>query len=152
MPETRPAYCNIPASQAVAGKDILLEIYDETGQEFLAVAGQKGLTINRTADTVEVSSKDTAGGWKGYLAGMKEWSIDTDGLYANGESSHQSLRSAFESSNFVCLKIVNGKTGADMFGGLAVIADYSLEAPYDDAMTYSISLSGNGALVDLAGA
>ena len=36
-----------------------------------------------------------------------------------------------------------------MFGGLAVITDYSLEAPFDDAMTYSISFAGMGALVDL---
>ena len=36
-----------------------------------------------------------------------------------------------------------------MFGGLAVITDYPIEAPYDDAMTYSLSLEGMGALVDL---
>ena len=36
-----------------------------------------------------------------------------------------------------------------MFGGLAIVTDYSLEAPYDDAMTYSIKLDGMGALVDL---
>lgn len=36
-----------------------------------------------------------------------------------------------------------------MFGGLAVITDYPLEAPYDDAMTYSLTLEGMGALVDL---
>ena len=37
-----------------------------------------------------------------------------------------------------------------MFGGLAVITDYPLEAPYDDAMTYSLTLEGMGALVDLS--
>jgi uncharacterized protein YjdB len=37
-----------------------------------------------------------------------------------------------------------------MFGGLAIVTDYSLEAPYDDAMTYSIKLDGMGALVDLS--
>lgn len=36
-----------------------------------------------------------------------------------------------------------------MFGGLAVITDYPLEAPYDDAMTYSLSFEGMGALLDL---
>ena len=39
-----------------------------------------------------------------------------------------------------------------MFGGLAVITDYPLEAPYDDAMTYSLSLEGMGALTDLLNA
>ena len=37
-----------------------------------------------------------------------------------------------------------------MFGGLAVITDFPLEAPYDDSMTYSISLKGQGKLVDLS--
>ena len=36
-----------------------------------------------------------------------------------------------------------------MFGGLAVITDYPIEAPYDDSMTYSLTLEGMGALVDL---
>ncbi|MDT2191076.1 hypothetical protein P7H14_00855 [Paenibacillus larvae] len=36
-----------------------------------------------------------------------------------------------------------------MFGGLAIVTDYSFEAPFDDAMTYSIKLDGMGALVDL---
>lgn len=37
-----------------------------------------------------------------------------------------------------------------IIGGLASVSDYSLEAPYDDGMTYSISLEGNGALIDLS--
>ena len=43
-----------------------------------------------------------------------------------------------------------GKTKKSMFGGLAYVTDYSLEAPFDDGMTYSISLEGNGALVDFS--
>ncbi len=50
----------------------------------------------------------------------------------------------------MCIKIINGKTKKGMFGGLAYVTDYSLDAPFDDAMTYSVSLQGNGALVDLA--
>ena len=39
-----------------------------------------------------------------------------------------------------------------MFVGLAVISHYPLEARYDDAMTYSLSLEGMGALADLLNA
>ena len=54
-------YCdfNSTAANAVAGKDILVMIYNSDGTDLLAIAGQKGLTINRSADTIEVSSKDT---------------------------------------------------------------------------------------------
>lgn len=145
-------YCDFSAgaAQAVAGKDIILAIFDATGENLLAIAGQQGLTINRSADSIEVTSKDTVGGWKSKIAGMKEWSIDNDGLYVASHASHKALSDSFNEGELVCLKVINQKTEKGMFGGLAILTDYSLEAPYDDAMTYSISLEGNGGLVDLS--
>ncbi|MFR8002530.1 MAG: phage major tail protein, TP901-1 family [Hydrogeniiclostridium sp.] len=145
------AYCDFTSSaaKALAGKDILLAIHNKDGSKLLAISGQQGLTINRSADSIEITSKDTAGGWKSKIAGMKEWSIDNDGLYVPGDESHALLSAAFENSEPICLKVINGKTKVGMFGGLAVITDYPLEAPYDDAMTYSLSLEGMGALTDL---
>ncbi len=144
-------YCdfNSSSAKAMAGKDILLAIYNADGSKLLAISGQQGLTINRSADSIEITSKDTAGGWKSKIAGMKEWSIDNDGLYVPGDESHTLLSKAFDNSDPVCIKVINGKTKKGMFGGLAVITDYPIEAPYDDAMTYSLSLEGMGALVDL---
>ena len=146
------AYCNFDSSttKAVAGKDIILAVFDATGTDLLAINGQKGLTINRSADSIEVTSKDTQGGWKSKIAGMKEWSVDNDGFYIPSHASHKALGTAFQNSDPVCIKIVNGKTKKSMFGGLAYVTDYSLEAPFDDGMTYSISLEGNGALVDFS--
>jgi len=144
-------YCdfNSPSAQAVAGKDIILSVWDALGANLLAISGQQGLKINRSADTIEVNSKDDEGGWKGKLAGMKEWSIDNDGLYIITSDAHKALGVAFSNSDFVCLKVTNRRTSEDLFGGIAVITDYSLEAPYDDSMTYAITFEGNGALVDL---
>ena len=145
-------YCvfNDTGANAVAGKDILLALFDETGTKLLAIAGQQGLTINRSKDSIEVTSKDTKGGWKSKIAGMKEWSIDNDGLYVADDASHKALGKAFEDDIPVCIKIVNYKKKQAMFGGLTTLTDYSLEAPYDDAMTYSVSMDGMGALVDLS--
>ncbi len=145
------AYCDFTTTTAtaVAGKDILLCIFDNTGSELLAISGQQSLTINRSADSIEITRKDTQGGWKSKIAGMKEWSIDNDGIYSLSDRSHDVLSQAFENGDPVCLKVVNNKTKKGMFGGLAVITDYPLEAPYDDSMTYSLTLEGMGALVDL---
>lgn len=144
-------YCDFTSSsaKAVAGKDILLAIFNADGSKLLAISGQQGLTINRSADSIEITSKDTQGGWKAKIAGMKEWSIDNDGLYVPGDESHGLLSKAFDNSDLICIKVINGKTKKGMFGGLAVITDYPLEAPYDDAMTYSLTLEGVGALLDL---
>lgn len=80
---------------------------------------------------------------------MKEWSIDTDGLYVNGDAAHKRLSEAFDEGDYVCVKVINKKTQKGMFGGLATITDYPIEAPYDDAVTYSLTLEGAGRLVDL---
>lgn len=135
--------------QAMAGKDIILAVYNADATKLLAISGQQGLTINRSADSIEITSKDTQGGWKSKIAGMKEWSIDNDGLYAPNSESHTLMAMAFDKNEPVCIKVINGKTQTGMFGGLAVITDYPVEAPYDDAVTYSMSLEGVGALVDL---
>ncbi len=145
-------YCNFNANsaKAVAGKDILLCIFDSTGSNLLAIAGQKSLSIKRSADSIDVTSKDTDGGWKSKISGMKEWSIDTDGIYPTGEASHAALGTAFDNGDPICLKVINNKKKKSMFGGLAFVTDYSVDAPFDDAMTYSISLDGNGPLTDLS--
>lgn len=145
-------YCDFSANavKALAGKDILLAVWNAEGTAISAIAGQQSLKLNRSADSIEVTTKDTGDGWKAYIAGSKEWSIDTDGLYINTDASMQALSTAFENGDPVCIKVYNKKTKKSMFGGLAVITDFPLEAPYDDSMTYSISLKGQGKLVDLS--
>lgn len=145
------AYCdfNSVAAAATAGKDWLVAIWDKTGANILAIAGQQSLTLNRSADTIEVSTKDTEGGWKASIAGMKEWGIDLEGVYVASDTTHQTLSEAFTNSDLVCVKIYDAKKKKGLFGGLCAITDFSLEAPHDDAVTYSLSLSGAGKLTDL---
>jgi len=135
-------------NKAIAGKDILLSIWDQTGSNLLAIAGQQGLTINRDKDTIEVTSKDSEG-WKQFVVGLKEWSIDNDGVYVRDHASHKKLKDLFDGDEPFLIKVTNRKAKTDMFGGLALLTSYPLEAPFDDAVTYTISLQGTGALVDL---
>lgn len=146
------SYCDFSAvaAKAVAGKDILLGVFNDDGTKLLAIAGQKSLSIKQSADTIEITSKDTDGGWKSYLPGMKEWSLDLDGIYVTSDESHKELSKAFNKNNPLCLKVYNVKQKKGMFGGIAVITEYDLDASYDDAMTYSASFSGQGKLTDLS--
>lgn len=137
------------ATKAVAGKDLLLSAWSFDGSKLLVIGGQQSLTINRSAESIEINSKDTEGGWKAKLAGLKEWGIDTGGLYVVDDEAHQILSEAFENGDPICLKVINKKKQQGMFGGMAVITDYPIEAPYDDAVTYSLTLEGIGKLVDL---
>ena len=144
-------YCDFDAAaDIVAGKDILLGVWNADGSKLLAISGQQGLTINRSAETIEVNSKSTEGGWKDSLAGLKEWSIDNDGLWVSSDNAHKALATAFKNGTPVCVKVYNRATNKGLFGGLAIVTDYPIEAPYDDAVTYSITLQGKGALVDFS--
>lgn len=135
-------------NKAIAGKDILLSVWDSTGSKLIAVAGQQGLTINRDKDTIEVTSKDSQG-WKQNIVGFKEWSIDNDGVYVRDHNSHKLMKEAFDGDDPVLIKVTNQKAKTDLFGGLALVTSYPIEAPYDDAVTYTVTLTGTGALVDL---
>ncbi|MCB2554740.1 phage major tail protein, TP901-1 family, partial [Listeria monocytogenes] len=79
------------AAKAVAGKDVILAVFNAAGDKLLAVAGQQGLTVNRSKDSIEITSKDTVGVWKSKIGGMKEWSIENDGLYVADAESHKEL-------------------------------------------------------------
>ena len=144
-------YCDFDTAAAItAGKDILLGVWSADGSKLLAISGQQDLTINRSAETIEVNSKSTEGGWKDSLAGAKEFSIEVGGLWVSSDEAHKALATAFRDSEPVCVKVYNGKTKKGMFGGLAVITDYPIEANFEDAVTFSCTLQGRGALVDFS--
>lgn len=143
-------YCDFTsaATKAISGKDILLCIFNSTGDQLLAVSGQQGLTINREKEIIEIDSKTIEGGWKSKVPGIKDWSIDLDGVFATDETS-SILQKAFDNDEYTCIKVVNNRTKKAMFGGLTLIQSMNLEAPHDDAVTFSTTLEGCGKLVDL---
>jgi TP901-1 family phage major tail protein len=145
-------YCDFSstAANAVAGKDVLIAIWNKLGTKILAIAGQQSLSLSRTAETNEVITKDSEGSWSAAVAGMKSWSIDTGGVFVADDESHQILGQAFENGDNVCVKIYNRKAQKGMYGGIATITDYSIDAPYDDSMTYSCTLQGVGKLTDFS--
>ena len=64
-PFDNKAYYDDSSVKATAGKDILLAVWNADGTKLLAIGGQQSLTINRSADSIEINSKDSEGGWSG---------------------------------------------------------------------------------------
>lgn len=108
------------------------------------LAGQRNATLNRSAESIDATSKDTEGFWKESIQGFKEFSIDADGAYVESDEAYKILEDAFLASENVdvYLEMPSGTK----YEGNCTITDFSLEFPYDDLVTYSISLAGNGAL------
>lgn len=140
-------------SKVTAGMDILLKVNAGTKEipNYVAIAGQKGATLNRSRDTIDTTCKDSAGGWKTSISGMGEWSIDTNGILIDGDENFAKLEQAFLNREVILVQMVNSKTGKG-YEGDVVITDFPLDAPYDDAMTYTLKLAGAGELKAVSGA
>lgn len=131
----------------IAGVDVLL--YAMVGSPTpvsTVVGGQSGATLNRETNVIEVTSKES--GWAENVAGIKSWSIECDGYVVTGDSAYTALETAWETGATieVEIKVPAGST----YTGQAIISQFPLEAPQDDAMTFKITLQGTGALTKTA--
>lgn len=121
----------------VKGMDVVLSI---GGNQ---LGGQRNATLNRSAELIDVTDKTSANQWKENLSGFKEWSIDCDGLYIVSDTAYGALVTAFNAGTAVTVTLGDGTL---TYSGSGYITDFPLEAPYDDGLTYSVSITGTGAL------
>lgn len=131
----------------MAGAKRGLNVLVSTG-EGQVLGGQRGATLNRGSETLDVSNKATGGAWKEFITGAKEWSIDCDGILIDGDSAFTALETSFLSGTIVKVKI--GDDAGWGYEGNAIITDFPIEAPYDDALSYTVTLQGTGELSKLA--
>jgi TP901-1 family phage major tail protein len=128
----------------LAGVDVLVKV-DVNGTPTV-VGGQSGATLNRETDIIEITSKD-ANGWTESIAGMKSWSIEMDGFLVVDDAGYQALEDAFNNRQPVSVEVAVGNS---KYEGQAFISELPLEFPQDDAVTFSVSLTGTGALNKVA--
>lgn len=117
-------------------------VQDLESTEAKVLGGQRGATLNRAAESLDATSKDSE--WRENLQGIKEWSIDADGLLIESDEAYDLLEDIFmdDGEVGVIITMPSGKK----YQGNAVITDFPLEMPYDDLVTYTVAFTGNGAL------
>ena len=113
------------------------------------IGGQRGATLNRTNTVLDVTTKDS-NGWVENLPGGNEWSIEADGLVVVDDTGYAALESAFENGTIVSVALTN-TVSDDRYEGQAIISEFPLEATYEDAATYTVTLTGTGALSKVEG-
>lgn len=128
---------------SMAGAKVVVKILDGTTEK--VIAGQKGATLNRSAEPIETTSK-SSGGYKTFITGYKDWSVDCDGIYVADDAALAKLKAAFVDGEAVTVVIHNEATN-EKEQGQVLITDFPMEAPFDDALTYSMTLQGSGPLV-----
>lgn len=130
---------------AVKGIDIVVQVNTGTDSSpsWTTIGGQQGGSLNLETDDIDVTDKDGSG-WTERLAGIRDWSIDFDGLHSDTDSGLQELFDEYMNHNQVNVRfqMANG----DVYEGDANISDLTVDAPHDDAATASGTLNAAGKL------
>lgn len=111
-----------------------------------AIAYSKSCTLNRNAATIDVTSKASAGDTD-ILPGLKDWSIDVDGLVAlDSNYNAEYLDGLITGRTRVMLKFSTNTSADGYWHGYAYVTSLSITAPMEDAITFSASFAGDNAL------
>ncbi|PJF08141.1 phage major tail protein, TP901-1 family [Pseudorhodobacter sp. MZDSW-24AT] len=128
-----------------SGKDLLLKL-DLTGDGmFETVAGLRATRISFNAETVDVTSLESAGGWRELLggAGVKSAAISGSGVFRDANTDERARQIFFDGEvpNFqVIIPDFGVVEGAFMITAIEYAGSHNGEA------TYEMSLASAGAL------
>ena len=124
----------------IKGKNVYVEVH--TGV-WTKLGGQKDVSIDRGASSIDVTDKDSAG-WEEKLVGNKNWSVSFDAFLIEDDAGLLQIESDFEADNIQNYRIT---TPAHVYTGHALIEGLSISGALADAGGVSFTLAGTAALV-----
>ena len=128
-----------------AGKDLLVKI-DQTGDgQFQTIAGLRATRISFNAETVDVTSLESAGGWRELLAGagVRSASISGSGVFRDAETDERA-RQIFFSGEIPEFQVIIPDFG--VVQGKFQITSLEYSGSHNGEATYEIALASAGAL------
>ncbi len=127
------------------GKDLLVKI-DLTGSgDFQTVAGLRATRISFNAESVDVTSLESAGGWRELLggAGVKSAAISGSGIFRD-EASDERARQIFFNGEIPAFQVVIPDFG--IIEGPFQVTAIEYAGSHDGEATYELSLASAGLL------
>lgn len=130
------------------GVDVLIKVNTGTDQSpvWTDVAGQREATFKEKVEEIETSHK-LSGGYKTYEYGLTEWSIECGGIVVFGDDAWDALRNAIKNKQKIKAHWV--ENGGKTYEGNVLVTELSIESPYDDTITYSCTLLGDGPYTEI---
>ena len=128
------------------GRDLLIKM-DMTGDgQFETVAGLRATRLAFNADTVDVTSMDSQGGWRELLggAGMRSASISGSGVFRDADTDRRA-RQVFFDGEMPAYQVVIPDFGT--IEGKFQMTGLEYSGSYNGEATYEVSLASAGALV-----
>lgn len=147
----------------------IIRIINADSNEVMAIGGQRSSTMNKTADTIDVSTKtggilnyyeimkqvgvDAAdipvkpyNDTKEYIQGLKDWSVDVDGALPSSDAAFDYLDKAYNNDGVVIVSEMDFGRMRETIG-IAIITDMSEDGAQEDLASYKLSLTGTGQVV-----
>ncbi|MFZ3582330.1 phage major tail protein, TP901-1 family [Loktanella sp. DJP18] len=134
---------------AQSGKDLLVKV-DMTGDGlFESAAGLRASRISFNAESVDVTSLESAGGWRELLAGagVKTASISGSGVFRD-EATDERMRQVFFDGETPDFQVIIPAFGT--VEGPFQITSIEYAGTFDGEATYELSLSSAGQITFVA--
>ncbi len=128
-----------------SGKDLLLKVDLSDDGQFETVAGLRATRISFNAETVDVTSLESTGGWRELLAGagVKSASISGSGVFRDAASDARA-RQIFFDGETPAFQVVIPDFG--IVAGPFQITSIEYAGSHNGEATYALSLASAGAL------
>mgnify|MGYP003129447110 CR=1 FL=1 len=149
------------ATGLVNGTDLLLKVGDSNSNE-VVVAFATSCSLEISMDEIDQTNKDSAG-WKQIIGGLRSWSASAEALYQNEAESSKTafvdfwdhLGGANQRQKVFVELTITGASSADSnkyYHGEAYVTSLSVNGGTEDQATFSVTLTGSGALTEAAAA
>lgn len=127
------------------GKDLLLKIRRAGASQFDTVAGLRATRIAFGAETVDVTSVESRGGWRELLigAGVRSATISGSGVFRD-EATDERMRALFFQGEVPVFQVVIPAFG--IVQGPFQITSLEYAGTYDGEASYEVSLASAGAI------
>ena len=131
------------------GKDLLIKVDLTGGGNFQTVAGLRATRVSFNAESVDVTSLDSAGGWRELLAGagVKSASISGSGIFRDAASDAR-MRQIFFNGEMPDFQVIIPDFGT--IEGRFQVTGIEYGGTHDGEATYELSLASGGRLDFLA--
>ncbi|WP_149142960.1 phage major tail protein, TP901-1 family [Gemmobacter caeruleus] len=129
-----------------SGKDLLIKIDINGSQQFETIAGLRASRISFNAETVDVTSLESTGGWRELLAGagVRSASISGSGVFRDANTDERARQIFFDG------EVPNFQVIIPDFGvveGPFQITAIEYAGSHNGEATYELTLASAGALV-----
>lgn len=132
---------------AIAGRDVLLKYNTGTVQAptWVTLAGLRTRSMRLNNEPVDVTTSDSAGGWRVLAGGMniKTMDISGDGIF-DGSAAQLAVETANRTGVSMHLEVTVPELGTYVFD--AFISGLEIDAPHDGPATFSCSFMSSGAV------